>query len=290
MRPSRLPAAVSALALVAAAFALTVSAAPPAAHGQPAAEPAITIPRYDHVVIAVFENKQYGNVIDNPDAPYISSLANQGANFTQSYAITHPSQPNYLALFSGSTQGVGDDGCPFTLSNGNLGQQLIDSGNSFIGYSESMPFDGYTGCTSGNYARKHSPWVNWDNVPASSNLTFGAFPGDYSALPTLSYVIPDLCSDMHDCPVSTGDAWAQSHLDAYAQWAKSNNSLLILTFDEDDTAGTNLIPTVFVGQGVVPGDYGETIDHYTVLRTLEDMYGLPALGEAANRGPITDIW
>jgi len=109
-------------------------------------------------------------------------------------------------------------------------------------------------------------------------------------LPTLSFVVPDLCNDMHDCPVSTGDTWARKNLDGYVQWARTHHSLLILTFDEDDRIGGNRIPTVFVGQGVRAGDQGERIDHYRVLRTLEDMYGLAALGDAGSREPITDIW
>ena len=249
-----------------------------------------TLPRYDHVVIAVFENHRYGAVINNPNAPYLSALAAQGATFTQSFGVTHPSQPNYLALYSGSTQGITDDSCPHTFSGDNLGRQLAAAGRTFAGYSESMPSDGYPGCTGGRYARKHNPWVNFSTVHASANLPLSAFPADPAGLPTLSFVIPNLCSDMHDCSVATGDAWARDHLDGYAQWARTHNSLLVLTFDEDDSTGGNPIPTVFVGQGVVAGSYAEHIDHYTVLRTLEDMYGLPALGSAASRTAIGDIW
>ena len=268
------------------------TAVPSTGTGSPTATPTATIPvpRYDHVVIAIFENHRYGSVIGNPDAPYLSSLAGQGANFTQSFAVAHPSQPNYLALYSGATQGVTNDSCPHTFSGDNLGHQLTAAGFTFIGYSESMPEDGYPGCGSDGYARKHNPWVNFSNVPAASNLRFSRFPADLTTLPTLSFVVSNLCNDMHDCPVRTGDTWARDNLDAYVKWAGTHNSLLILTFDEDDRFGGNRIPTVFVGQGVRAGDYTERIDHYRVLRTLEDMYGLAALGDAASREPITDIW
>src|SRR6185312_16064435 len=99
-------------------------------------------------------------------------LKDNGVYFTNSFAITHPSQPNYLALFSGSTQGITDDSCPHTFSANNLGNELRSAGLSFTGYSESMPSNGYTGCTSGSYARKHSPWVNFSDLPTSTNLTF----------------------------------------------------------------------------------------------------------------------
>ena len=122
------------------------------------------------------------------------------------------------------------------------------------------------------------------------NQPYTAFPTDFPKLPTVSWVIPDLCNDMHNCAVSTGDTWAKNHLDVYAQWAKTHYSLLMVTFDEDDSAGTNQIATVLVGAHVTPGNYAEHVDHYTMLRTIEDMYGLPALGGAANRSAITDVF
>jgi hypothetical protein len=95
---------------------------------------------------------------------------------------------------------------------------------------------------------------------------------------------------MHDCSVATGDTWARTHLDRYAQWAKTHNSLLIVTFDEDDFTATNRIPTIFVGAHITPGTYSRHIDHYTVLRTIEAIYGLPPLGAARNRTAITDVF
>jgi acid phosphatase len=264
-------------------------AAPPKA--PPAAGVAAAVPRPDHVVIVIFENKPVSSIIGSSNAPYINSLANQGATMTQSFALTHPSQPNYIQLFSGSAQGVTSDACPKNFTGrANLGRQLINAGLSFKGYSEGMPSDGYTGCTSGRYARKHNPWVDFDNVPAASNLRFSRFPTDFTTLPTASIVVPDLCNDMHDCSVSTGDTWLRNHLDAYAQWAKTHNSLLIVTFDEDDHSASNHIATVFFGQHVKPGKYSERITHYTVLRTIEDAYALAPINNAATATPITDIW
>jgi len=250
------------------------------------------IPRFDHVVVVVMENHSYADIIGNTaDAPYINALAAGGANFTKSFAIEHPSEPNYLDLFSGSNQGITDDSCPHTFSNlANLGRQLIDAGFTFVGYSEDLPAAKPKACTSGNYARKHNPWVNFSNVPAASNESFAAFPGDFSDLPTLSFVVPNLCNDMHDCTIATGDAWLQTHIDPYAQWARANNSLLVLTWDEDDYSQSNQIPTLFAGALVVPGDYSGTIDHYTVLATLEAIYGLAPIAGAATRSAITDVW
>lgn len=257
----------------------------------PTARAATSVPGFDHIVLVMFENKA-ASQITSSSAPYFASLAAQGASFSQSYAITHPSQPNYIALFSGSAQGVTNDDCPKTFSGNNLGEQLIAAGLSFTGYSESMPSGGYTGCSSGTYRRKHNSWVDFTTVPAASNLTFASFPGsaNYASLPTVSFVTPNMCNDMHDCSVSTGNTWLRNNLDAYAQWAKTNNSLLIVTFDEDNSLSLNHIYTTFAGAHVVPGTYPSKITHYTVLRTIESAYGLSPIGGAAGVAPITDVW
>jgi hypothetical protein len=278
------------LALSCAALSVIPAADARAGTSRPASSAAATVPRPDHTVIVLMENHSYADVIGSSSAPYLNSLVSSAANFTQSFGVTHPSEPNYLALFSGSTQGLTSDSCPHTYSGANLGSELIGKQLSFTGYSESMPSNGYTGCTSGTYARKHNPWVNFTNVPAASNLTFASFPTTYTSLPTVSVVVPNLQDDMHDGTVAQGDAWLQQHLDGYVQWARTHNSLLVLTWDEDDNSANNQIPTLFVGAGVKAGTYSETINHYNVLRTIEDAYGLPYAGASATASPITDAW
>ncbi|MFE1172591.1 alkaline phosphatase family protein [Streptomyces sp. NPDC058773] len=251
-----------------------------------------SLPQYDHIVIVPFENKNYTSIKGSSGAPYLNSLAKQGALSANSFGLTHPSQPNYIGMFSGSMQGVDDDSCPNDFSKGNLGQQLIDAGKTFKAYSEGLPSAGYTGCKSGNYRRKHAPWADFPTVGDSAHhLPFSSFPSDYSKLPTVSYVVPDMCHDMHDCSVGTGDSWLKENLDDYAQWAKTHNSLLVVTFDEDNFTSVNQIYTSFVGAHVKAGyESQQQINHYSVLRTLEDMYGLPALGGAADKSALGDIW
>jgi hypothetical protein len=287
IRTRPLSRAILGLALLAATTALVTGTTSPLASPARAAN---GVPRPDHVVIAIFENKKANSIFGNSQAPYINSLANAGAKFTQSFAIEHPSEPNYLDLFSGSNQGVTDDSCPHTFSTDNIGAELIGAGLTFGGYSEGLPSVGSTTCSSGNYARKHNPWVNFTNVPSADNLPYTSFPTDYSTLPTVSWVVPDLCDDMHDCTIATGDTWLKNSLDGYAQWATTHNSLLIVTFDEDDGSGGNNIATLFYGQPVRTGTYTEHIDHFDVLRTIEDMYGLPYAGNAAGATPIIDVW
>jgi hypothetical protein len=253
---------------------------------------AATLPAYAHIVVVIEENHSYSEIIGNPSAPYITSLASHGAKMTQSYAVTHPSQPNYLALFSGSTQGITDDSCPHAFSTANLGRQLISAGKTFKGYSENMPADGYTGCSSADnlYKRKHNPWADFTNVPASDNLRYADFPASYGSLPKVAFVVPSMCHDMHDCSVATGDTWLKNHLGGYATWAKTHNSLLVISFDEDDRTASNHIPTVFYGAHIATGSYSQRITHYTVLRTLQALTGLGCVANSCSASPISSIW
>lgn len=249
------------------------------------------VPRPDHVVIVIEENHDYSQIIGNACCTYINAQANAGALMTNSHGVEHPSEPNYLDLFSGSNQGVTDDSCPHTFTTANLAQELIAAGFTFGSYSENLPAVGSTVCTAtGGYARKHNPWVNFSNVPTSTNMPLTSFPTDFTQLPDVSIIVPNLCNDMHDCSTTTGDAWVQSHMDAYIQWAKTHNSLFILTFDENSGTSGNLIATIFEGPMVVPGQYNENINHFNMLRTLEDMYGLPYAGQSASVASIIDIW
>jgi hypothetical protein len=249
--------------------------------------------------MVIEENHSYSQIIDSPNAPYINRLAAQSAVFTQSFGITHPSQPNYLALFSGSTQRITDNSCPLTFATPNLGQALLAAGLTFAGYSEDLPSVGSLICSMGLYARKHNPWVNWQDsvangLPATANLPMTSFPSEYSQLPTVSMIVPNQVNDMHNGknPEATqaGDRWLQEHLDAYVQWAMQHNSLLIVTWDEDNGKENNRIATLFVGPMVQAGRYETRITHYNVLRTIEDLYGLPHAGASADAAPIVQIW
>ncbi|HKS48540.1 MAG TPA: alkaline phosphatase family protein [Amycolatopsis sp.] len=253
------------------------------------ARAATSVPAFDHIVLVMFENHAYSQINGSSSAPYFNGLAGQGAKFTQSFAVTHPSEPNYLAIFSGSTQGITDDSCPHTFGGNNIANQVLTSGRTYKSYSESMPSDGYTGCSSGQYARKHNAAPFFSTVPAGSNRMYSEFPSssNYASLPTVSYVAPNLCNDMHDCSIGTGDTWLKNNMDAYAQWAKTHNSLLIVTFDEDNGSSSNHIFTVFVGAHTQVGSFSNQINHYNVLSTVESAYGLSHLNAAS---AITNVW
>ena len=271
---------------------------------------AASLPRYDHIVIVIEENKDYEEIIRNKDVPFLNRLAEEGASLTQMFAEEHPSQGNYFWLFAGSNLNVGFRNAvpaePFAAPN--LGAQLIENGLSFKGYSQSLPEIGGTihDGPAGLYTRKHAPWVSFSNVPngrtieTSSNLRFADFPSDFAKLPTVAFVIPDLRHDMHDGEPKDGDAWLRHNLGPYYDWAKVHNSLLVITFDESENGSgyrgltdpavapggdqarrdrRNRISTIFAGAHVKPHHEDPTrLNHVSLLRTIEAMYGLPKAG------------
>ncbi len=271
--------------------------------------------RYDHVVIVIEENTDYAQVLgDRENAPFINELADGGVNFTEFHAITHPSQPNYLHLFSGDNQGVVSNSRPliYPWSAPNLGAALIAAGATFGGYSEDLPAigdrdtNGTDGVIGGVlrtlYRRKHNPWANWqaaegtDPIPANqlrfdTNLRFLDFPADFTQIPAVAIVVPNQQNDMHDGTVRMGDDWLRENFAAYAKWARTHNSLLIVAFDEDNLSGPNKIPTVFYGAALTPGTVNATRwTLHNLLRTIEDMHDAAHSGRAAKVRPVTGVF
>jgi hypothetical protein len=243
------------------------------------------------VVVVVEENKSFETMRDTASAPYIHELAARGALFTRSYGVAHPSQPNYFALFAGVVDTNGD-GCPaagVSPTAPNLGAELLAAHRSFRAYVEDLPSPGYTGCTYGEYARKHAPWTNFSNIPPSAAVPFSALRS-YAALPDVAFVIPNLLDDMHSGSIARGDAWLRKNVGPLVAWADRNDGLVIVTWDESDKPFSNHIMTIFVGPMVAPGRYDQPIDHYSVLRTIEDLFSLPHAGRSAAAAPIAGIW
>ena len=262
-----------------------------------------TIPVPDHIVICILENKAFTQLINSSLTPHINALVNEPmtALFTESYGITHPSQPNYIHLFSGANQGVTNNVTPSSHFNTpNLARELLNVGRTFTSYCEGLPSVGYDGSSSGRYQRKHNPVANWvgtrsNQVPATLNQPFSAFPqSNFASLPTVSFVVPDMTNSMHDgslgTAIATGDEWIYNNMTAYIQWARANNSLFILTTDEDDGSHSNRIMTLITGQMVNHGSYSQPINHHSVLRTIAEMYGLNFIGGSANASPIHGCW
>jgi acid phosphatase len=264
------------------------------------------LPRPDHVVVVVEENHTYdqilGPVVPQPalwsvslpspltEDPYLRKLAARSASMTNVQSVGRANATTYQSIISGLNPTPPDHPVPpAPFHSPNLASELIASGLSFGGYAESLPHVGYRGGNVGGYNRQHNPWVDLANVPASDNLPFSAFPSDYSKLPTVSYVVPNLYNDMHSDNVSRADQWLKDNISGYAKWAMSHNSMLVVIWDEG-FGTSNHIPTLFYGPMVEAGNYSEPVSQANVLRTLEDMYGVAPTGRSVNATPITDIF
>jgi hypothetical protein len=271
----------------------------------------------EHIVIVIEENHSYDQImkfVRDHDDSYLKSLMDQGATLTSFFALHHPSQPNYIVLFSGDRQGVKSNKCPHRLTATSLGGELMKKQltvpgpdgamtRSFKGYAEDLPSADPAKCKEGPYARKHVPWTNFADVPPNMSFPLRAFKEikDFKDLPTVAMVIPNLVNDMHDRGIGEADTWLRSNLEAYVEWAKTHNSLLIITWDEDNRKNflwfnrttkppSNRIPTIFIGPMVKPGAIGTQYTHLDLLRTIEEMYGLPLLGKSKDARVITDVW
>jgi hypothetical protein len=250
-----------------------------------------------HVAIIVMENEEVSGVIGNSAAPYINSLARQYGLATASYGITHPSLPNYLALTSGSTQGITSDCTSCQVSASNLVDQLEAAHVSWRAYLEDYPGHCFSGAGAGEYAKKHVPFLYYNDVVRSSSrcrnlVGFGNLASDlrHGSLPRFIWITPNLCDDMHDCSVATGDHFLARTVPPLLR-ELGPHGFLILTWDEGATntgccsggvAGGH-ITTIVAGPGARRGVRDpKPVDQYGVLATIEAALGLSRLGAAAN--------
>jgi len=255
-----------------------------------------------HVFLIVLENKSEQDVIDAPDAPYLNDLAARFGVASDYQAVAHPSQPNYLALFSGSTQDVLDDDV-HELSAANLADELERAGRSWRVDAENLPAGAcFTGATSrggpdgdGVYVRKHNPAISFSSISDSpercSNIQpLSAFDPDAA---DFQLIVPNMCHVMHDCPVAAGDTWLKGFvpriLDS-AAWR--DGGVLFITFDEGaDNSSRNEIPTLVIAPDVPPGfRSGVAHNHYSLLRTIELGLGVDCLAEACSANTLGEFF
>jgi hypothetical protein len=250
-----------------------------------------------HVVVIMMENKEDTDVLGNSSAPYENALARRYGLAAESFAITHPSLPNYLALTSGSTHGITSDCTSCSVPATNIANQLSNAGVSWKAYLEDYPGSCFAGATAGLYAKRHDPFIYYPDVAGNrsrcSRLTgFGALSADLRAhnLPTFAWISPNVCNDTHDCGVGTGDAFLARTIPALlAELGPAG--FLVLTWDEGSSnagccggaASGGHIATIVAGPTVRSGTQQRApVDTYGVLATIERALGLPLLGEAAN--------
>jgi phosphatidylinositol-3-phosphatase len=270
-----------------------------ASPGKISLTPASTVARShaSHVMTIVLENEERSAVIGSAAAPYFNGLARRYGTMTQSYAIGHPSLPNYLALTSGSTQGIESDCTDCRVSARNIVDQLEAARISWKAYLEDVPSPCFLGAEHGGYAKKHNPFAYYADVAGSpgrcSHLVgFEQLRHDVRAgdLPTYVWITPNLCDDGHDCGVAASDRFLTRTAPALLR-ELGPHGLLVLTYDEGSTdrgccsdAAGGLIATVVAGPDVRRGvRVASAIDHYGVLGSIERALGLPPLAGAADR-------
>jgi acid phosphatase len=264
----------------------------------PAASP--RPPAFKHVIVIVMENKESGAVIDGNAAPNFKRFAAQGATLASYTAVGHPSLPNYLALVSGSTQGVHDDCTDCHFAGRSLADTLAAAGKSWKTYAEGLPRAGWNGSGAGLYAKRHDPFIYFDRVRSSRSRMSRIVPLTRLAtdlagrhLPDFSLVVPNLCHDTHDCSVTAGDTWLGSFLPPLLESPQLAGSVVFVIFDEGSTnlSGGGHIPAIALGPAVRShARYTTPMTHYSLLRTIEDAWGLEPLGHSAQARAIAGIW
>jgi phosphatidylinositol-3-phosphatase len=258
---------------------------------------AAPVPAFAHVVVIVFENKESTTVLGNRAAPTFNSYGRRYAKLTRYYGVTHPSLPNYLALVSGSTQGITTDCTDCVVDAKSLADTLEASGRTWKTYAEGLPAPGFLGAFNGRYAKKHNPLAYFRGIAEDPARRARLVPLSQlgrdvraGALPSFSLVVPDLCHSMHDCSVAVGDAWLRGQI---GKFVKLPNTVVFVVFDEGSTGirGGGHTAALAIGRAVRPGSrFAGVTGHYGILRTIEQAWGLPLLGRSAHVAPITGIW
>jgi phosphatidylinositol-3-phosphatase len=269
---------------------------PPATPSAPAAA-ALPTSASSHVAVIVMENKESSDVAGSSASRYVTALAGRYAIATSSYAIAHPSLPNYLALTSGSTDGITSDCTECSVAAPNIADQLESARLSWKAYMEGLPAPCSQVAGAGGYAKKHDPFLYYDDVARNPRrcrkvVDFDALASDLrrGRLPSFAFISPNLCHDTHDCDVATGDRFLSGLVPRLLR-ELGPHGFLVLTWDEGSSnAGCCLdahggrIATIVAGPDVRRHTRSShPVDHYGVLRTIENALGLPPLGGAARR-------
>jgi len=259
------------------------------------------MPAFRHVYLIVMENKEYGSIVGNSAAPYLNDLIQRYGLATRYDAVAHPSEPNYIALFSGATQGVNDDGV-HDLAATNLADQLEDHGRTWRVFAQNVPPGCFAGAVasggadgSGTYARKHEPAISFTDIASDParcrNIT------DFSHFdPTAAdfeLIVPNMCNDMHDCSVSTGDDFLRSFVPRITGSAAFADSVLFITWDEGTggSGGGGRVATIVVSPLVKAGFTSSVAHtHYSLLRTIEAAWDLGCLRQSCSSNDMREFF
>lgn len=258
-----------------------------------------------HVFIVVMENKSYRQVWNTSDTRYITQLGRAYARATNYHAIQHPSLPNYLQMYAGSAYGISTDCSPSATCHSTaatLADKLETAGLTWKGYMQSMPAPCYLK-PSGNYAPRHNPFIYFDAIRLNTQrcnshvVAYAALATDLlraQTTPNYAFITPNLCNDMHNCSIKTGDRWLKSNVPPIlnSPACTVDKCLLVLTWDEDDGSSANRVLTIFAGSAAKTGGAisQAAYTHYSLLHTIEMIFGLPTqTTNDAAAAPMLDL-
>jgi acid phosphatase len=249
-------------------------------------------------VVIFMENHEQSAIVGSSSAPYENSLIRRGRSYTNYFAVSHPSLPNYLAFASGSTHGKTDDSVTAGEFDGpTLWTQLTGAGIPWAVYEESMPSPCFTqysaGSSPGDYALKHDPAMPFRSIASDPSACDRVQPltrMDPNKLPPVSFITPNECSDAHSCALSSGDTWLAQHVPALL----GAGADVIVTYDEGTTdlgagsaTGGGRVFAVEAGAGVASGvTVTAPMNHYSLLAGIEQRFHLAKLGGASSVTPL----
>jgi phospholipase C len=259
------------------------------------------VPNFSRVIVVIFENREFDQVIGNSRMPRFNGLSKQYTLLTRYYAIKHPSLPNYLALVSGETFGIDSDCTDCFVNARSLPDLLEAGGRSWKTYQEGLPRAGFKGSSSERYAIKHNPFLYFDAIRNDqtrcrrSVVPLNQLDTDLKEgqLPDFAFIVPDLCHSSHDCDLKVTDVWLGRIVDSIMNSpAFDQNSLLVLTFDEGTTnegccgpsplAKGGRVATVLISPLVKKGfEDSMPYSHYSLLKTISAAWKFEELGHAS---------
>lgn len=295
----------------------------------PPLEAQAAFPQYDHVFLIIMENENYNQVVGNQFAPILNALANDYGLATAYTGVSDPSEPNYVAMLGGDSFGVSDDPYWFpgqTVNVDNFMSQLERAGKTWRGYFQSMPYPGYRGAcypdkcngipdSDTQYASKHNGIVNFANMQTPTELgkmfPLSQFSADLAAgtIPNFSYIVPNECNDMHGAPpwcvdsgapgsvqqsflIAQGDKFVGdvvNEITASSLWQSGNNAIVV-TFDEGNTANSQILTIVISSHGVRGVQDKTSFNHFSLLASLQQTFGLGCLLNSCTANPMTNLF
>ena len=255
---------------------------------------------FGHIYLIVMENSSYSDIVGNSNAPYLNSLIANYGLATNYRGVARPSEPNYLALFSGSTQGVADNN-NHNLDGQTIADQLEAHGKTWKVFAQNVPLDCATGEMAsggedgaGDYARKHEPAISFTAISAvpARCLNITDFTHFDPAAADFEFITPNLCNNMHDCSTATGDAFLRKFVPTILDSpAWQQGGLLFITWDESEGTASNQVATLVISKAAAKGFQSAIAhDHYSLLRTIEDIWGLGCLNKTCTANNFNEFF